>query len=78
MKMMQMDAILPVKLKLISLVLEDQHLQKILDNNAKMEPLQIMILLPVLLFEEMEGSILLKVEKMAIQMQMMVATLLER
>ena len=73
-----MDVILPVKLKLTSLVLEDQQPLKIPDSNAKMELLRIMILLPVSLFEEMEESIQLKVEKMAIQMQMMAVTLLEK
>ena len=78
MKIMEMAVILPVKLKLTLLVLGDQQPQKTPDSNAKMELLLIMMPLIVLLFEEMEGSILLKVEKMEVQMPMMVVTLLER
>ena len=78
MKIMEMDEILLDKLKLTQLVLEDQQLQKIPDSNVKMELLLIMMPLTVSLFEEMEGSILLKVEKMEVQMPMMVVTLLER
>ena len=78
MKIMQMDVILLDKLKLILFALEDPPPLKIPDNNVKMETLLIMMPLIVFLFEEMEGSILLKVEKMAIQTQMMAVTLLER
>ena len=66
MKIMEMDEILLDKLKLTQLVLEDQQLQKIPDSNVKMELLLIMMPLTVSLFEEMEGSILLKVEKMEV------------
>ena len=78
MKIMEMDVTLPVKLKMILFVMEDQQPQKILDNNVKMETLLIMMLLIVSLLEEMGGSILVKVEKMEVQMPMMVVTLLER
>ena len=65
-KIMEMDALLVVKLKLTTLVQEDQSLHKTLVNNVKMEPLLILMLLLVLQFEEMAENMKLKNEKMEI------------
>ena len=46
----------------------------ILESNAKTEILLMMMLLNAFQFEEMEGSMTLRSEKMAIQMMEMVAT----